>query len=155
MNELREVRLLGFPLRLHQHAVEHHAELIREFQLLALDTQSDRDVPRRLVDLMAELTTAYAGASATPDAEREAALARGDETADLTYHVPESAGEACRRLDRMLDEADAFCRTDQLLTLAASDEAAAFRRWYLSEFAAQLAGAEPTPWSGAAIATPR
>ena len=149
-NELREVRLVSFPLRLHQVATEHHAELMREFQLLALDSQVTRDVPARLVDLVTELNAAYAGATEAVNAERDAALARGEEAVDLTYHVPEAVAEACVRLERMLDEADDFCRSEQLLTLETPAEAAAFRRWYLREFTAQLAGAAPTPWPEAA-----
>lgn len=151
--ELREVRLIGFPLRLHQRATEHHAELLREFQLLALDAAAARDVPGRLVDLMAELTETYAAGNAAPDAVRDAALARGDDSVDLTYRVPPSAAEACVRLERMLEEADEFCRADRLLTLATPEDAAAFRRWYLGEFAAQLAGAPPTPWDAVSATT--
>jgi predicted phosphoribosyltransferase len=147
---LREVRLLGFPLKLHQRATEHHEELMREFQLLALD--ESKDVPRRLVELIDELTATYSSASSAADAVRDAALERGEESVDLTYVVPAAAAEACERLERMLDEADEFCRSDQLLTMAAPDDAVAFRRWYLSEFPAQIAGAAPTPWPGESAA---
>ena len=151
--ELREVRLVSFPLRLHQVATEHHAELMREFQLLALDVREEQNVPARLVELIAELSSAYSGSTEAANAERDAALARGDEAVDLTYRVPEDAATACARLERMLDEADEFCRSAQLLTLATPVEAAAFRRWYLREFTAQLAGADPTPWPVAAAAS--
>jgi hypothetical protein len=145
VTDLVEVRLVGFPLAIFERAREHHAELMREFQLLALD-ETGRNVPRRLVELVDELTASYGGIGVTAEAERDAALARGDESVDLTYHVPASVGEACVRLDAMLDAADAFCRSETLLTLAAADDEAAFRRWYLAEFPAQLAGAAPTPW---------
>ncbi|HVF06069.1 MAG TPA: hypothetical protein VNA20_14605 [Frankiaceae bacterium] len=148
-SELREVRLVAFPLRLHRVATEHHAELMREFQLLAFDDDPRTEVPARLVELIAELNASYAGVAETADAEREAAIARGDESVDLTYRVPPGAAEACERLERMLAEADEFCRSEQLLTLATPAEAAAFRRWYLREFVAQLSGAEPTPWPAA------
>ena len=157
MNDLREVRLLGFPLALHARSVEHHEELMREFQLLALDASTPgHHVPRRLVDLITELTASYAGIATVADAERDEAVARGDDTVDLTYHVPESVGDACLRLDRMLDEADDFCRAgERLLTLAAPADATAFRRWYLSEFPAQLGGAPPTPWEAYAATASR
>ena len=147
-SELREVRLVGFPLALYQRAAEHHEELMREFQLLLIDPPRGTDVPRRLVALIGELTSSYAGVASAADAERDAALARGDETVDLTYLVPPEVGHACVELDRMLDEADAFCRAEQLLTLAAPNDTAAFRKWYLHEFEAQLAGEPPTPWPG-------
>ena len=150
---LVEVRLIGFPLQVHQRATEHHEELMREFQLLAIDPPAGKDVPRRLVDLVGELSATYSSTTAPADAVRDAARARGEETVDLTYYVPPEAAEACVRLERMLDEADEFCRADQLLTLAAPEEAVAFRRWYLGEFTAQIAGAAPTPWPGVTVAS--
>lgn len=152
MSDAVEVRLLGFPLDVHARAVEHHEELLREFQLLALD--ESRDVPRRLAALVAEFVASYGSLGISAAAERDAARARGETTVDLTYHVPPALGEACDRLDRMFDEADAFCRQDRLLTLAADPEIAAFRHWSLGEFTAQIGGAAPTPWSGVS-ATPR
>jgi hypothetical protein len=146
---LHEVRLVGFPLALHQRSTEHHEELMREFQLLAIDPEPRKDVPRRLVELVADLTRSYGGLTSGTDAARDAAAARGDETVDLTYRIPAAAAEAAVRLDRMLDEADEFCRADQLLTLAAPPETVAFRKWYLNEFPAQVAGASPTPWASA------
>lgn len=148
MNDLHEVRLLGFPLPLSARSQEHHEELIREFQLLALDADTPHTVPRRLVALVEELTTAYAGFSDAPNSARDAAHARGDETIDLTYRVPASVADACANLDAMLEEADDFCREgDRLLTLATPADAAALRHWQLSEFVNQIGGAEPTPWA--------
>jgi hypothetical protein len=147
VNDLREVRLLGFPLALHARSVEHHEELMREFQLLALATHA-ADVPQRLVTLVDELTSSFAGFTDAPAAERDAALDRGEDAIDLTYAVPPTAGDAALRLDRMLEEADEYCRAgDRLLTMAAPADAAALRHWQLTEFAAQLDGAEPTPWA--------
>jgi hypothetical protein len=145
---LREVRLVGFPLAVSARAQEHHEELMREFQLLALDPDPGHGVPQRLVTLVEEMTAAYAGFTDAPNAARDAAHDRGEAVVDLTYWVPQAAGDAATRLDRMLDEADEFCRAgDGLLTLAAPAEAAALRHWQLSEFAAQVGGAEPTPWA--------
>lgn len=147
MSDLYEVRLIGFPLALYARAQEHHEELMREFQLLALDPEAAPSIPRRLVTLIDEVTTAYAAFTETPNAERDAAMARGDESIDLVYHVPASAAAAAAQLTRMLDEADEFCRDgDRLLTLASTPETAALRQWQLSEFTAQVEGATPTPW---------
>lgn len=153
--DVREVRLVGFPLRLYERAAEHHAELMREFQLLAIDPPAGQDVSRRLIGLIEELAQTYAGDAEVPSAAREAALLRGEESVDLTYRVPASAAGACQRLDAMLDEAEEFCRADRLLTLAAPEEVAALRRWYLGEFVAQIGGAPPTPWPEFATATRR
>lgn len=156
--DLREVRLIGFPLALHARGTEHHEELMREFQLLAINPPTSspgHQVPQRLIDLIGELTQDYAGFTDAADNERDAARARGEETIDLVYHVPAVATEAVDRLDRMLDEADDFCRAgERLLTLATPPDCAAFRRWYLSEFRLQLGGAEATPWPVYAAAHP-
>jgi hypothetical protein len=53
----------------------------------------------------------------------------------------------------MLDEVDEFCRQGKhLLTLATPPELVAYRRWYLGEFIAQLAGRPATPWPDYAAA---
>jgi hypothetical protein len=147
VSELHEVRLAGFPLALHARAQEHHEELMREFQLLALSSPS-AGVPQRLVALVEELTTSFGGFTSVPNAARDAAAERGEDTIDLTYQVPPSAAAAATRLDAMLDEADEYCRAgERLLTMAAPDDVAALRHWQLAEFAAQLGGAAPTPWA--------
>jgi hypothetical protein len=159
---LREVRLLAFPIPLYKRSTEHHEELIREFQLLAIDPPAStpgHEVPGRLLDLIAALTDEYAGFSDAPNADRDAAADRGDAEVDLVFRVPAGVGDACVRLDALLDEADEFCRAgDRLLTLATPADLAALRKWYLGEFPAQLAGRAPTPWPAYAAsvsATPR
>jgi hypothetical protein len=158
VSELREVLLVGLPLPLMARSSEHHDELVREFQLLAIDPPTStpgHEVPQRLVELIAEITSQYGGLSDAADAERDAAYARGETTIDLTFAVPASVAEACVRLDRMFDDADAFCRAgDRLLTLATPPDAAALRRWYLGEFVRQLAGEAPTPWPAYVAAHP-
>jgi hypothetical protein len=155
---LHDVRLLGVPLALLARSSEHHDELLREFQLLAIDPPTSspgHEVPQRLLDLIAEINGRYAGLSDAADADREAALARGDATIDLTITVPASVAEACERLDRMFDDADEFCRAgDRLLTLATPPDAAALRHWYLGEFVRQVGGAEPVPWPAYVAAYP-
>jgi len=147
VSELHEVRLLGFPLALYRRSQEHHEELMREFQLFALDTGSAQSVPQRLVMLIDELIVNYSGFTDAPNAERDAALDRGDESVDLAYVVPHAVADACVRLDAMLDEADEFCRRgERLLTLATPPDAAALRHWQLSEFPRQLAGHPPLSW---------
>ena len=149
---LVEVRLLGVSLEAYRHSSEHHDELFREFALI---TEHQRDetaasvaVPARLLALIADLRARFSGFTASSSAELHAAVERGDERIDLVYRVPPEAGVAAAELDRMLDDADAFCRAGDLLTLATPPEAAAFRRWFLQEFTAQAGGAEPTPGPG-------
>ena len=53
---------------------------------------------------------------------------------------------ACEFYDAMLDEADEFGLSKQLLTLPASGTSVAVRRWFLSEIIGQLHGKAPVSW---------
>lgn len=148
---LVEVRLLGFPLQVFDAARLHHDELLREFALLALasvDVVDVRSLPARLVDLIDILGRRYAADTERSDAVRDEAAERGDAVIDLTYQLPPSAAEPVRQLNALLDEADEFCRSEQLLTLAATQVERDFRSWFLSEFENQLNGGTPTRWTG-------
>lgn len=147
MTGLVEVELRGFPLEEYLRATEHHEELMREFALLALAGADAHALPRRLVELMDELTQRYSAMTVTADAARDAALERGDKETDLVYRVPPDARQAVISLDSSLDEADEFCRSgEHLLTLATPPQALRFRKWYLGEFVRQIDGLPPTPW---------
>lgn len=148
-DELHEVHLFEFPLAIYREAREHNDELLREFSLIALAEQEQPDptVPVRLLELVNALTHDYGGVTTEVEQQRDAALAAGLESIDLTYRVPPAAAEASLALGAMLDEADDFCRSSgALLTLATPPQAKRFRDWYLQEFVSQLSGAEPTPW---------
>ncbi|MDP8936487.1 MAG: hypothetical protein M3O23_01920, partial [Actinomycetota bacterium] len=45
--------------------------------------------------------------------------------------MPAEVGPAAAEFNRLLDEADEFCRAGDLLTLATPPDTAAFRRWFL------------------------
>jgi hypothetical protein len=144
--ELVEVRVLGVPLPLLERARQHQESLEREFRLIALAGPGDPGhVTARLLALVEELANQF-GTFATVQGAIEAALARGDATIDLAYQVPATAREASLRLLALLDEADAFCRNGELLTLATPEECVELRRWFLGEFVAQIGGASPTGW---------
>lgn len=142
------VALQGYPLQLSERATQYYDEVFREFALLAADDHLRESVPARLTALIGSLGRRYPRQEAF-ETEREAAVERGEVTRDFRLQLPASAAEACRELDRMLDEADEFCRDGVLLTLAAPAEVVDFRRWYLREIADQIAGSAPRPWAGA------
>lgn len=146
MSELVAVRILGLPLDVLQRSSEHTDELLREFALIR-EEGSDH-VPARLLALVEELRGRFGSFSEDARLATEAALERGDETIDLTYEVPQAVAAAARQLDALLDEADDFCRSGDLLTLATQPEGVTFRRWYLNEFQRQVDGEPPRPWSG-------
>jgi len=145
--ELVEVRLVDFPLRLWQKSQEHVDELLREFALISQGEERHLSVPRRLLDLVAEVSAAYSGMSSDTERERDEAIRNGMSETTLVYGVPLGVSEAIRRLGDMLDEADEYCRRgEQLLTLQTPPDQLQFRTWFLSEFLAQLAGEQPTSW---------
>lgn len=153
MPELRDVRLVQVPLDVHAKAVQWHEDLMREFTLIGISESRDAgaavdgaDVPARLLALVTELRSEYGPFTDPTTQELERARRRGAIAADVTYRVPTTVGEVAQRFTELLDEADGFCRSGDLLTLAAPPEVASFRRWFLGEFTRQLGGAQPTPW---------
>ena len=143
---LVEVQLKNTPLRLLAREMERHRELMREMALVAL-AGADERVPTALIALADELA-GYRGVGAATDAQRDAAIARGEVSMDLVYQLPPAVGPACSRLNELLDEADEFCRRESMLTLASPPLGLAVRRWYLGEVASQIGGAAALPWSG-------
>lgn len=139
------VRLLGMPLDVMQRSSEHSDELLREFALI--HEEGSDHVPARLLALIEELRGRFGSFAEGPRQAMEDAVARGDATIDVHYQVPPEVAAAARRLGILLDEADEFCRSGDLLTLATPPDGVAFRRWYLEEFEFQIAGRPPRPWS--------
>jgi hypothetical protein len=147
--DLHDVHLLDLPVRVLAASRERHDELMRELALLALGGPVGRpDVPTRLLDLIQILGVRYGHAAARPDELVDDAIARGDDTINLSYTVPAHVVEAADKLDGLMREADEFCRTEQLLTLARSEVMVEFAAWYLDEFRRQIAGEPPRPWQG-------
>ncbi|HUR22648.1 MAG TPA: hypothetical protein VMZ73_02130 [Acidimicrobiales bacterium] len=133
------------PLDVMQRSSEHSDELLREFALIR--GESSDHVPARLLTLIEELRGRFGSFSEGPRQAMQAALERGDQTIDLHYQVPPAVATAVRQLGDLLDEADEFCRSGDLLTLATAPEGLAFRHWYLEEFERQVDGLPPRPWS--------
>jgi hypothetical protein len=144
LSDLVRVSILGMPLAVMQRSSEHSDELLREFALIR--SESCDHVPARLLALIEELRGRFGSFSEGPRKAMQAALERGDETIDLHYELPPTVAAAARQLGDLLDEADEFCRSGDLLTLATQPEGVAFRRWYLDEFRRQVDGLPPRPW---------
>jgi hypothetical protein len=145
------VTLLNFPLQVYAQARQHQDELLREFALMAIrppQSRSGHEVPAGLLALIERLGRRYGGTADRTDELRDAAVARGETSIDLAYTVPRSVGPAMQELHDLLEQADAFCQQEQLLTLAATPVERRFREWFLAEFASQAAGAEPSAWAG-------
>ena len=145
---LVEVKLLGLPVAIAGRAQEHFDELSREFLHLAnADEDVRRDVPGRLLALSEDLRARFSAFADENTRLLDEAVARGDETIDLTYRVPAEVGPAARELGDLIDEADRYCQAGEyLLTLCTPPEALTYRQWYLAQFIDQLAGAAPVAY---------
>lgn len=151
---VRTIEILQAPVRLWDRSTTHTAELMREFALLTIGSESGttRHVPDRLLGVVADLRARYAGISARQAEQVERAVTAGELTLDVSYQVPPCVAEACQTLQDLLDEADEFCaRGTALMTLVSPPDQQEFRRWYLQEFIRQSAGQPPTPWTGSTL----
>jgi anti-anti-sigma factor len=145
--DLVDVHLVGLPVPVHQRAVTHMRALERELDLIRRRDPDQSSIPHRLHALIDELNEEFGGVGEQPVVELDAAVDRGDAEIDLVYRLPPSVGAASRRLADLLDEVDDYCRRgDHLLTLVTPEDALRYRRWFLSEFVRQTAGAPPVPW---------
>src|SRR4051794_38015488 len=142
---LVHVRLLRFPLRLHLRTQEHYDGVMREFALISMSDPGSSHVPVQLLALAQELRRYEVS---TSDVERDAARERGEEFVDLDYAVPREMAPHLRTLHELLDEADSYCTSEQLLSPPMSDEVRQFRPWMREQFTQQVAGQPPQPWDG-------
>jgi hypothetical protein len=147
--DLVEVHLIGLPPLLARQTSQHFDELRREFLHLASSDEALRhDVPGRLLALSEEVRTRFAGFGDANSELMEEAADRGDESIDTTYQLPAAAGPAAAQLDDLLDEVDEYCEAGEyLLTLKTPPDALVYRKWFLRQFADQVAGAAPTSFA--------
>ena len=145
-----DVVLLNFPLQVFVASRQRHDDLMREFALLAIRPPEEgaHPVPQRFLELIDVLGRRYAGAGDRSQRERDEAIERGELSIDLRYQVPSSIGSAVAALDSLMSEADAFCLSEELLTLASNETDRRFRSWSCQQFITQVAGAAPVPWDG-------
>lgn len=146
-DRLVRVELRRIPLELYARSRQHSEELQREFALIRLGHDVGEDsVPNRLLGLVNTLRGRFSEFAAPSQADLENARRRGESHADVVFTVPQEAAPAAEALERLLDEADEFCRSGDLLTLGAPAEVVAFRTWFLGEFVRQAGGEPPRPW---------
>jgi anti-anti-sigma factor len=140
------VELIGLPVGVHVRAREHHLTLLRELALV--DVAGDLGTASaRLRWLSSTLREQYAAFSEAPEALIDEAIAGERGRLDLRYEVPAHAADAAEELAGTLEEVETLCRSGGLVTLVASPETVAYRRWILAEFVSQIRdGATPTPW---------
>ena len=154
--ETVSVDLVDLPVELVLHYRVRFADLRRELTLIALQAGADAEDPRRVGSRLNDLALRLETFGPIGDAARklvdEAHLA-GQDRVDVHYDLPIAALPGIEELRDLLLEADEFCRSEALLTLAAGPQETAMRAWYIDELLGQARGAEATPWPGAFTVT--
>lgn len=144
---LVEIRLVGLPLKIHQSALQHSDEVMREFSHL-LEGEAASHAPGRLIVLDRILQERYRSFTEGANAELDSAIEQGQDTCDITIQIPDDAGPAAIEMAELWDEVDRYCEAGEyLLALRSEPAVAAYRRWILEEFAHQASGSPPRSWS--------
>ena len=143
---VRRVVLVDFPIRVAGRAYRHRESLLREFAIIAFGGGEQADVPKRLIELATLLDERYSGLNPEAEDVLDAAVKSKAEYVDLELSVPPRVKGDTLDLAPLLLEADEYCRTGGLLTLAPTDEMRSFWLWFLSEFVRQAEGESPRSW---------
>lgn len=146
----RAVRLIGVPVDLYLEASRHMGEIVREFALISFGDRSGvtERVPAQLLELVDQLRKRYARNTDAIRSRVEEAARAGQETVDLELPGDDTAASITEDITELLDAADEFCRSGDLLTLAAPPQVVAWRHWWRDQVVAQVReGAEPVPWT--------
>lgn len=140
------IRVLGLPTQAYLDFRHHYQEIRRELSLLALASEASYPIARHLSELFGLFEHEFKLGSGS--AAVTAAVASAVSTVDVDVVVDRSTLPTVAQMIDTLELADAFCRSEQLLSVASSPAQRDFTRWYLGEFIRQGRGRPPTPWSG-------
>jgi anti-sigma regulatory factor (Ser/Thr protein kinase) len=134
-----EVILGDVPTDLLVAAKAHIDALIREFALLASGAAvSSSTVPMQLTTLIQRVVSNFAEARQSIKKQAVRSAQAHDPRTRLALNLPLSAADAGRAYLAALDEVDAYCRAEQMLTLETPPAHRVFRRWYVEELIAGL-----------------
>jgi anti-sigma regulatory factor (Ser/Thr protein kinase) len=138
-----KVELRRVPVRILLESTVQLSDLQREMQVMALDAGAGPELTRA-----AEAARAWmADIDRWTDSDRrfaEAAAAAGAEVVDFEVVVPDDVAARIEGIASWLDGVAAPVQDRQLLTLPATAEVVAYRRWYGAEIIRQLSGHPPT-----------
>lgn len=144
------VRLLGLPSSAHRDFRNHYQELRRELRLLALASEETYPVAGHLSELFRLFERDFRLSASTQAIAR--AVSSGAQRVDVDVVIDRSSIPTVAHMIDVLELADAFCRAERLLSLAATPEQRIFVRWYLGEFVRQGRGHPPLPYPEALAA---
>jgi serine phosphatase RsbU (regulator of sigma subunit) len=146
------VELGDVPTDLLLAAKSHVDDVVREFTLAAAGARAGQtaEVSPHLRLLLGPAIDRFEQARLSIKRQALVAARRGDATTRLALDLPASAADAAEEYVKALDEVDAYCRAERLLTLETPPQHQVFRRWYVEELVSQLRAAAaglPAPTS--------
>lgn len=145
------VHMIGMPVETYRAMQQYHDELLRELSMTSLAGEDQSSAPRSLLRSLQGVCGELGEHIRGVEEALERAAVVGERTVDLCYEVPGHGLRLLRELDALLEAADEYCRSGNLLTLSVPSEVRALRRWCFDEISAQAAGRAPTPWDGEAL----
>ena len=146
MTELHDVSLVDFPVARYLQMQEHHDALLREFALIATDSESSA-APSDLLRLANEMFERYGDAAGPFREGVQAAAESGEVVTTLNLSIPYTTLRWTEDFLLLFEEADEYATRGDLLTGPAPVEVAEFRRWMTGELIRQIRdGATPTPY---------
>lgn len=137
------MRLVDVPARVFLESQNHQHDVIRELALIDIRTRYHHDdnvVPQRVAHLISEILQEYSDVRSTTRQQALQAIEAGRSAVTIEVPVRPGIVEALEKWLRLVEEADDVCRDGTFLTLPASDEVRALRRWYVEAIRQGVAG---------------
>lgn len=142
----RRVHLVGVPVQLILESTRQLSDLQRELQVIALAGNPPPEL-EQVIQSGRPWTTDIDQWASSDRRTAEHAEASGAETVDFEVVVPDDIAGRIEGIATWLHRAMAAIPGRQLLTLPATREVSAYRRWYGEEVMRQLSGAPPRPFT--------
>ncbi|WP_240938021.1 ATP-binding protein [Nocardioides sp. JQ2195] len=136
----------SLPLDVYVDWRRHFRDVRRELRLLSLAHEDDYPVAKTISDLFNRFDDEIKQAQGITELNR--AIAAGSRQTPIRLVVTPEAPKVTLQVIDVLELADSFCRTERLLSLAATDQQREFQGWFLGEIIRQGNGAAPLPWPG-------
>jgi hypothetical protein len=123
-----------------------HFEVRRELRLLAMTAPDDYPLATRVTDIFVQADRERR--SSMGISRLDQAIANGDDSVDLEYHVPLTTPATMSRIRDLLNEVYRAYSSEHLLALRPPDVLVDLQDWYFTEFERQGRGEEPRRWNG-------
>ena len=141
-----QVTLLGVPARLFGELRRYHFEVRRELRLLAMTAGDDYPLATQITDIFVQADRERRSSAGISRLDQ--AIARGDDSIDLEYHVPLTTPATMARIRDLLAEVYQAFSSDHLLALRPPEVLVDLQGWYFTEFERQGNGEKPMRWTG-------